>query len=566
MIVKLPIGVDDFRELREGGYWYADKSDLITGLVSPEPKTTVLSRPRRFGKSLAMSMLRCWFEPTGEDRVPLFGDLEVWQAGEEVRATFGRHPVILLSFKDVKARRWQECLDDLGIQVAEEVRRHAYLREALDEGDRCHFDALLGGDPPDKTLKHSLRYLSRWLQAHHGQPVVILIDEYDTPIHAGFTHDYYDEVVSFLRDFLSAGFKGNPALFRGCLTGILHVAKEGLFSGLNNTVTYGVTEPRFARHFGFTEPEVVGLFTKLGAPQHLPEVRRWYNGYLFGDDQCIYNPWSVLRYASDLPRYPRPYWKNTSGDDVLRALIMDRAALAAADVEELLAGGSIWKVITDHVVLRDAYRQPEAAWELLLHSGYLKAVEQRVAPNLRIERRLMLPNLEIRIAFEDAVRQWTQIALGGGEGIEELLSAMLTGDERRFARALSVFTRDALSFMDTSRRQTEAIFQALLLGMLVLLAPRYHVRSNREAGYGRADMLVSLKEPGGVGVVLELKVVDKELGDEPEQILDEALAQITSRDYAAELLAEGCREVICYGAAVQGKRVWVRRGEDRSGL
>ena len=177
----------------------------------------------------------------------------------------------------------------------------------------------------------------------------------------------------------------------------------------------------------------------------------------------------------------------------------------------------------------------------------------------------MLPNLEIRIAFEDAVRQWTQVALGGGEGIEELLSAMLAGDERRFARALSVFTRDALSFMDTSRRQTEAIFQAFLLGMLVLLAPRYHVRSNREAGYGRADILVSPKEPGGVGVVLELKVVDKELGDELEQILDEALAQITSRDYAAELLAEGCSEVICYGAAVQGKRVWVRRGEDRSG-
>ena len=320
MRAKLPIGVDNFRKLREGGYWYADKSDLITELVSPAPETTVLPRPRRFGKSLGMSMLRCWFEPTDEDRVPLFEDLEVWQAGEEVRATFGRHPVVLLSFKDVKKPDWQITLAAIGDVIAWELQRHTYLRSHLSSFDRGIFDALLERRAGAIDMANALKHLSRWLRAHHGQPVVILIDEYDTPIHAGFTHDYYDEVVGFLRDFLSAGFKGNPALFRGCLTGILHVAKEGLFSGLNNTATYGVTEPRYARHFGFTEQEVVGLFTQLGAQQHLPLVRRWYNGYLFGDDQCIYNPWSVLRYASDLPKHPRPYWKNTSGDDVLRGV------------------------------------------------------------------------------------------------------------------------------------------------------------------------------------------------------------------------------------------------------
>ena len=541
-------------------FHYAESEELQFLCMGYQESTlemvVLLPRPRRFGKTLAMSLLKTFFEPCEQDRSAWFEELEVWRAGPEVRSRFGRHPVISLSFKDVKARSWEGCLEGLRDVIGRECARHARLEPGLSGRDRERFAALQDQRCPLPVLHSSLLDLSRWLQDHHGAPVVILIDEYDTPIHAGFTHGYYDEVVTFFRGFLSAGFKGNPHLYRGCLTGILRVAKEGLFSGLNNVKTFGILETRFADCFGLTGPEVEGLLEGLDAPERLDEVRSWYDGYQFGGGLTIYNPWSVLNYASDLPPWPRPYWKNSGGDDVLRGLLMDRAVLDRSDVETLLSGGSVWKVIDDHVVLRDAYRTEEAAWGLLLFSGYLNAVETRQDASGRLSHRLSLPNKEVHLAFEDAVVSWTSSRLSGAT-LDAMLTAMLEGDVHNFEHILGRIAIDTLSYHDVAREQSEHVFHLFLLGMLVRLAPRYRVRSNREAGYGRADILISPRGGEGAGVVLELKATR---GRDPERVLDEALAQIEDRGYVAELEAEGVTEVRVYGAVVDGKRVAVRRG------
>ena len=484
----------------------------------------------------------------------------MWEAGGEIRAHFMRHPVISLSFKDVKAATWGECLEQIRRVVADELRRHAHVAEGLDGQDRAVFEAAREFRSPQADLERTLAHLSRWLHVHHGARVVILVDEYDTPVHAGFAHGYYDEVTSFLRGFLSAGLKDNEHLLRGVLTGILRVAKEGIFSGLNNVKDYGILDPRFASCFGLLEPEVERLMRDVGAPERMDVVRQWYDGYRFGDGLTVYNPWSVLNYAADLPRFPEPYWKNTSGNDVLRELILGRQVLEPAEVEELLRGGSVWKVIDKHVVLREAYSSADAAWGLLLFSGYLNAVEARAEPTGRIAYRLALPNREVHIAFADAIGDWTSRAVRDERTLPAMLEAMLAGDAATFGDYLGAFVRDVLSYHDAGTDRPERVFHAFLLGMLVQLQPRWQVRSNREAGHGRADVLVIPAEAGGPGAVVELKRVRTEDGETPEQALDAALAQVADRDYAAEVRASGAGQVWVWGAALDGKRVWVRRG------
>lgn len=553
---RLPIGIDDFIKLREQGCWYADKSGLITELIAEPTEVVLLPRPRRFGKTLGMSLLKAWFEPTDEDRTALFEDLEVWQAGPEVRRSFGRHPVISVSFKDVKETSWEGCLAALRRVLSGAFGVHESALAGLSGPEADSFQAIRQRQAEEAGLKASLADLSRWLRERHGERVVILVDEYDTPIHAGFAHGYYDEVVSFFRNLLSGGLKGNPHLYRGCLTGILRVAKEGLFSGLNNVKDFGILEPAFAPCFGLTEPEVRGLLDDLGAPDRWEDVQAWYNGYLFGDGLTIYNPWSVINYARDLPRWPRPYWTNTSGNDVLRRLLMDRAVLDAADVEALLSGGSVWKVIDEHVELRTAYSRDDAAWSLLLFSGYLNVVETRQELDGRLSRRLAIPNREVWLAFSDAIDEWTRSRVGAPT-LDAMLGAMLDGDEQIFEQTLSRLAAETLSYHDVPRGHEEHAFHLFLLGMLVRLQPRYRVRGNREAGYGRADVLISPVDGTGPGVVVELKATH---GREVEQVLDEALAQVASKGYVAELEADGVSPVLVYGAAIDGKQVRVRRG------
>jgi hypothetical protein len=341
MPLPIPIGVDDFRKLRETGLEYVDKSELIRGLVDrPGVEVVLLPRPRRFGKTLNLSMLRCWFEKTGEDLSHLFEGLSIWQAGESYRAHFQRYPVIALSFKETKQARFDQALEAIQKKVQELFRQHAYLldSERLDEWQRADLRAILDGTASRALLDRALLDLSAYLHAHHCERVLILIDEYDEPIHAGHFQGYAKEILDFLRSFLGAGLKGNPHLFKAVMTGILRVAKENLFSGLNNPGVYSLLRREYNTCFGFTEAEVAALLERCGRGDKLEEVRAWYNGYVFGGE-VIYNPWSVLCFLDSADATARGYWLSTSSNDLVKELL-ERYALELQPVFETLLEGA----------------------------------------------------------------------------------------------------------------------------------------------------------------------------------------------------------------------------------
>jgi hypothetical protein len=547
-----PIGLSDFRALRRQGATYVDKTRLISEVLATPAAVFQLLRPRRFGKTLNLSTARYFFERSDEDRRDLFEGLAVW-GDERARAHFQRYPVVFLTFKDVKYGTWADCRAAVAQVIAKACRDHAVLLEGdgLAARDAEFLSALLEERASEVDLAGSLERLSALLHAGYGEPVVLLVDEYDTPIHAAFTHGYYDEAIRFFRNFLSGGFKDNPHLFKGIVTGILRVAKESIFSGLNNLAVHSILSVRFATDFGFTTAEVEALARLAGAEDQLDGLRAWYDGYLFGG-QVIFNPWSVLNYLANLADGLRPYWAQTSANDLVQRLLLG-GGLETSDLETLLRGGSVDMPLDESLVLRDLERRPEAVWSLLLFSGYLKG--ESIDGGLRPHVRLSLPNREVESIFRTAFAEWLEAGLGGGKRVRAMLRAMIDGDTEAFGHALSELVRRSLSFHDVGGSEPERVYQAFVVGLLVALEPEYDVRSNRESGLGRCDVMVVPRVPGRAGVVLELKSLAE--GEAPERALEGALRQIRERDYAAELRARGAAPVREIAVVFDGKRVVV---------
>jgi hypothetical protein len=557
--IRLPIGISDFRKLREEGFYYVDKTAMVDVVVASNAEVLLAPRPRRFGKTLNLSMLRYFFEKSAEDRSPLFAGLAV-ASSEIARPHFQRYPTIFITFKDVKATSWDDCI--IGIQnvLAEAFGEHAYLQQqtSLAPEDLELFRAIRSRKASAADCKMALRLLSRLLAQHHGERVVILVDEYDTPIHAAYTNRYYDEAIAFFRDFLSSGLKDNSHLFRGVLTGILRVARESVFSGLNNLVVYSLLRSELAPYFGFTEPEVEALARAAGAEDRLADLRAWYNGYLFGG-QVIYNPWSVLSFLSSADRVFRPYWVATSSNDLVRDLLVNGPGGARVELESLLAGGTIDKRVVENVALRDLEVRPDAVWSLLLFSGYLKAVETYIQDHAEWVK-LAIPNQEVALELSDMVRAWMEQRAGSADDVERMLRALLGGDARTVERYLSRMMKASISYFDTAGPEPERFYHGLVVGLLASLGSRYEVRSNRESGFGRVDVMVLPRAAGQPGVVLELKTVDVDEGETPEAALGAALSQIEERDYAAELRERGAAPIWQMAAVFDGKRADVRVG------
>ncbi|MCA9707997.1 MAG: AAA family ATPase, partial [Myxococcales bacterium] len=447
--LRLPIGQSDFRVLREQGFAYVDKSSFIVEVIEASAQVLLLPRPRRFGKTLNLSMLRYYLERSPEDRRGLFTGLEV-EHSEAAGAHQQRYPVLLLTFKDIKESSWEACFAGLAGVLSGLYREHAYLLDgdALQPQEREAFMAILHGSPSPAQGVAALRELSRLLARHHGERVVILIDEYDTPLHAAYHGQYYDQAVGHLRNLLSGGLKDNPHLYKGVLTGILRVAKESIFSGLNNLAVYSILRTEFATAFGFTEPEVAALVERGGSPETLDGIREWYDGYRFGG-QTIFNPWSVINYLDSADREFRPYWIATSSNDLVRELLISGPQGLRAELEALLAGGVIDKPVEEHIVLRDIEAQPDALWSFLLFSGYLRAREVYTdALDLRWAR-LDLPNREVRAALNAMVQSWMSTRVGGSSEVEALLQALLRGDARTLQHYLSRMMKVSLSYHDT---------------------------------------------------------------------------------------------------------------------
>jgi hypothetical protein len=568
---RFPIGHSDYLHLRRRGLTYVDKTMWIAEMLDDPALVTVIPRPRRFGKTLNMTTLRYFVERTDESRADVFEDTAVWTAaGGKYRSEFQRYPVIYLGLKDTKENSWALCwarVRDLIRGEAQRLSEQYELQQVLVANPLIleRLSRLLAPEASYTDLVAGLEVLLVALFKATGERVVVLIDEYDAPLHAAWQHGFWNEAIGFFRNFLSSGLKDNPHLHKAVLTGILKVAKEGIFSGLNHLQTATILTSHLSNHFGFAEAEVQELASLAGVENELETLQHWYNGYRFGrhDPHTMFNPWSILRFLSAPKDGAQSFWKNTSDNALIHSLLMRHAASFGPAIETLLGGGTIERIIDENVALTQLDESTDALAGLLLFSGYLTAAS--VTPTAAgVVVVLRIPNLEVRGIFADTFLNWLRRGHGAtGIGlrtsvVQGLVDAMLRGDVESFAEELEARLVTMLSYHDVAGDRVEAVYQAFIVGMLVDLQQTYRVYSNRESGFGRADVMIVARQPGP-GAVLELKRISPR--ETPEVALERALAQLRARDYAAEVRAAGATEVYQYGIVFDGKRCWVRRLE-----
>ncbi|MDM8521263.1 AAA family ATPase [Anaerolineales bacterium HSG6] len=560
----LLIGQSDFKFFIQDNGYYVDKSLFIQEVIETGYMVLLLPRPRRFGKTLNLSMLRYFFEksetnqagPEQRRNADLFTGLAIRESPlfEEHQ---GRYPVIFLTFKDQKADTWPSLLRLLSSLIRAEFWRHRYLLEAdiLGGPEKRYFQMILDGKAKAEDYSQALRYLSSFLYRFHNERVVILIDEYDTPIQSGYLNNYYEPVLTFMRNLLSGGLKDNEYLKKGVLTGILRVAKESIFSSLNNPGVFTVLNKKFADVFGFTEVEVQAMLADYTMSDSYEEVSTWYDGYLFGG-QTIYNPWSLLNYMVN-QEGAKPYWLNTGSTDLIDRLMTRSGSELRGELEQLLAGQTVTRPIYDSIVMRDLGRRDNLLWSFLLFSGYLTVVEQVDM----VQYKLRIPNYELVHIYQDLIRIWFEEKVKLPQ-LETMLTALEQGDVYLFERMLRIIVTEVMSYHDLSG-SPEKVYQALVLGMLVWLAPKYEIRTNREAGYGRYDMMFKPKPvppPEGnvqqTGIILEFKRVDDD--QKPETVLEDALQQIKDKAYTTELQAAGVTDILQIAVAFRGKKMWLK--------
>jgi hypothetical protein len=549
---QLPIGYSDFESVITQGFRFVDKSFFIKEVITAPAEIILLPRPRRFGKTLNLSMLRYFFEKADEDRACLFDGLLISEE-EDFKIHQGKYPLIYMTFKDLKALSWSDCLAGIKRVICEAFSQHHYLIESdtLLANEKKGFEKILYKEAEKADYEDSLRNLSEYLNRFYQHKIIILIDEYDTPIHAGYASGYYREIISFLRNFLSGGLKDNPHLFKGVLTGILRVAKESVFSGLNNLGVYTLLDTPFNTCFGFTEAEIQELLKIYNKTDKYDEVSHWYNGYLFGGE-VIYNPWSIVNYLERNEDWPKPYWVNTADTSMIDRLATREGRELKEEIAQLLEGRSIIKPLYDSIVMRDLETHEELLWSFLVFSGYLKPLERVGEQNWK----LIVPNQEVHTIYREMIRFWFGGKTRASE-IEEMQKSLEQGDATLFEIMLKKIVKQVMSFHDLAG-EPEKVYHALVLGMLVWMSYAYDIRSNRESGYGRYDVMLKPKGVGKPGVVIEFKRVDEAGEDGPEITLQSALDQIERRQYGAELEASGIKDILKIAVAFRGKELWVR--------
>jgi hypothetical protein len=553
---KLPVGLSDFKQVIEKNYYYVDKSLFIKELMDEGAVAMLIPRPRRFGKTLNLSMLRYFFEKTAEDTSRLFRHLKIWQAGEEYTNHQGKYPVIFLTFKDLKERDWKSALRKIKQLIKKEFLRHKYLRTGkhLEAEERDYFNGIAKLTADLGDYESSLEQLSDYLARYYHQKVILLIDEYDTPIQAGYVNGYYKDVISFMRNFLSGGLKDNLNLEKGVLTGIMRVAKESIFSGLNNLSVFTLLRREFSAAFGLTENEVEQALRDFQLIDQYENVRNWYNGYVFSD-QIIYNPWSIINYLDSADNEFLPYWANTSDNAIIEQLLTRGGTGLKAELESLIKGGTIEKPIEENIVFRDIEKKDHLLWSFLLFSGYLKYVEKRTV-NHKTLFSLQIPNLEVGSIYDHLVQGWLEARLEN-EKLETMLKALLDGDMETFEELFAEMVKNSFSFFDTGG-DPEKVYQAFTIGLLVRLSGSYEVKSNGESGYGRYDVMLIPRDTRATGVIIEFKKVNKKRGETKERAMTKAFQQIEDKNYAGELLGRGIQQIRKLAIVFEGKRVWVR--------
>ena len=556
---KLPIGISDYKTLIEEDYYYMDKTDFIRQIIEEGSKITMLPRPRRFGKTLNLSTLRYFFEKTeGNVYRPLFNgkSIEQWKDFDKYQ---GQYPVIMITLKDCKADSFEEVLSMLAREIKTEYIRHDYLREHINQEDNLdQFIRLQNRKATPDELVGSMSLLSKLLTDYWGVPPLVLLDEYDTPIHVAYDKGYYDRMIGFMRNFMSTVFKDNTDIFRGVITGILRVSKESIFSGLNNIDVDTILEPPMCTSFGFTQEETDRMLDDYSLSTHKNEVKQWYNGYLFGG-KTVYNPWSLLSYINK-GGILSPYWVNTGSDVLLRQLLADGPSEIREGIEGLIQGDPVRSVINDKLAFPDLLSESSNIWSFMLFSGYLKASDPVMLPNNLYEYRLEIPNKEVSTVYETIIRSWINNGPVKNDRLVRMLQALNENNMPIFQRLLNDFVVNTLSYYDTSGRDPEKVYQAFLLGMLIS-SGAYEVSSNREAGLGRYDILMRPRDIRKRGVIMELKLYDPMFDTSVDDILDSALQQIEDKQYAATLYAAGVTDILKMAITFDGKQVWIKTAE-----
>lgn len=549
----LPIGISDFKKLIEGGYAYVDKTLLIQEIIEKGTDVSLIPRLRRFGKTLNLSMLRYFFEKGKKNTSHLFKGLNIWK-DKKYRAMQGKFPVIFLSLKDIKYSSWEETLEALRQLIAKEFERHKYLlkgKTLSPEEKKKYLSIHKKNDAA--VIVQSLSLLTEWLHRYHRKRVVLLLDEYDTPAHAAYVGGYYETLISFLRNWLSGGLKDNSSLERGVLTGILRIAKESVFSGLNNISTFTILSEGFQDKFGLLESEVKQLLSDYGLGSYLPEMRKWYDGYRIGSCKGIYNPWSVLNCIAKKCAFA-PYWVNTSDNALVKQLITQGTEDLKADVEDLLRGSIVEKNIEEGIVFTNLEQSPNAIWSLLLFSGYLTLA---ATPVYGIPCQLRIPNVEVRELYQSMILDWFEKTIHQTK-YRLLLKSLTSGDIETFSQIFQEFLMSSISVFDVSSEEPEKIYHALVLGLLIGLGDTYEIKSNRESGLGRYDVMLIPKNRKDLGIIMEFKKIGRFEKTTLKSAIASAFKQIDDKKYALELLDRGVKRILYLALAFQGKKVVIR--------
>lgn len=546
----LPVGISDYK-VASTEYYYVDKTLMIRDFLDTRHMVSLFTRPRRFGKTLNMDMLRVFFEKTEEDTSIYFKDKLIWKCGKEYTDYQGRYPVIYLTFKDIKCTSWEETFRQIKELITIEYQRHMELENSdkLNIYEKEKFKKIVKGDAGNVEYQMSLEFLSRLLAKHHEEKNVIIIDEYDTPIQQGHVCGFYPDVVNFMRNLFSGGLKDNPSLAFGFMTGILRVAKESIFSGLNNITIHSILDKKYSQYFGFTKEEVLEMLEYYHVGNKYDEVCEWYDGYLFGDRE-IFNPWSVINYI-DNSCFPKAFWLSTGSNDIVGEIIACATPEIQEDLHKLMRGQNITTFVDACVIYPEVQNNPYSIFSFLLVAGYLRVSEIYPQHDGNFMCKVGIPNKEISYVYEKEVLNKTNQNITA----ISISQAIFSGDTEKLQKQLDKFMIESISSFDTVN---EGFYHGMMLGLCAVLSNRYQVRSNRESGLGRFDIMLIPRIKDIPAFIYEFKYTKDEKAD-LEVLADKALKQIDVKKYETELIDLDVKEIIKIGIAFRGKSAIVRK-------
>lgn len=552
--LPLPIGISDYR-LASSEYYYIDKTMMIKDFIDERPMVSLFTRPRRFGKTLNMDMIRTFFEKTDEDTSVYFKDKKIWECGKKYREYQGKYPVIFVTFKDIKFDTWEETFSAIKDVFAKETQRHIELANSdkCDEYDKKKFKQLASGDVNEVELSGVLLDLSRMLHKHHGIAPIIIIDEYDIPIQQGHMKNYYDKIILFMRNLFSGGLKDNKHLSYGFLTGILRVAKESIFSGLNNLTINSVLDNKYSSYFGFTEEEIREMAKYYGVSDKYDEICQWYDGYRFGKTD-IFNPWSVINYFNNECE-PRAFWQSTGSNDVIGEIIAEADKEIYGKLTSLVNGKTFTTYIDTGVIYPQIKNNPSTIYSFLLVAGYLKVLKTTPSFNGDFMCEVALPNREISLVYHKEILQQLDNIIPQPTAIS-IQEAIFSGDNEKLKTMLQTLITQSVSAFDSAG---ENFYHGFMLGLCALLGGSF-ISSNKESGDGRYDIQLKPVKKNLPGILIELKAEKNCSGEQLKKLSEAALKQIIDKKYDTEMTTEGIKTIYKYGVAFSGKNVEITVG------